>query len=78
MDLMELMKIIMDGTLTEEQFIQNYENILDLETIRIYNWPRLTMLEYVKKTYLWMRPENISETLKVFLELKKNDDRRPI
>jgi hypothetical protein len=78
MDLMELMKIIMDGNLTEEQFIQNYENILDLEKIRIYNWPRLTMLEYVKKTYSWMRPENISETLKVFLELKKNDDRRPI
>jgi hypothetical protein len=78
MDLMELMKIIMDGNLTEEQFIQNYENILDLETIRIYNWPRLTVLDYVKKTYLWMRPENISETLRVFLELKKNDDRRPI
>jgi hypothetical protein len=78
MDLMELMKIIMDGNLTEEQFIQNYEGILDLETIRIYNWPRLTVLDYVKKTYLWMRPENISETLRVFLELKKNDDRRPI
>jgi hypothetical protein len=27
---MELMKIIMDGNLTEEQFIQNYESILDL------------------------------------------------
>jgi hypothetical protein len=78
MDLMELMRIIMDGNLTEEQFIQNYESILDLETIRIYNWPRLTVLDYVKKTYLWMRPENISETLRVFLELKKNDDRRPI
>jgi hypothetical protein len=72
------MKIIMDGTLTEEQFIQNYESIVDLETIRIYNWPRLTVLDYVKKTYFWMRPENISETLRVFLELKKNDDRRPI
>jgi hypothetical protein len=78
MDLMELMKIIMDGNLTEEQFIQNYESIVDLETIRIYNWPRLTILDYVKKTYSWMRPENISKTLKVFLELKKNDDRRPI
>jgi hypothetical protein len=78
MELMELMRIIMNGNLTEEQFIQNYESILDLETIRIYNWPRLTVLDYVKKTYLWMRPENISETLKVFLELKKNDDRRPI
>jgi hypothetical protein len=78
MDLMELMRIIMDGNLTEEQFIQNYEGILDLETIRVYNWPRLTVLDYVKKTYLWMRPENISETLRVFLELKKNDDRRPI
>jgi hypothetical protein len=78
MELMELMQIVMDGTLTEEQFIQNYEGILDLGKIKVMNWPRITVLEYVEKTYSWMRPENISKTLKVFLELKKNDDRRPI